>query len=77
MFPTSYFIQEFIVAVEFPNSVLCLYEMASLYELSGLSKEGLYNEAWAFCTLSQEILSVSKFKDKARLVYYDGNIPYF
>ena len=31
--------QEYIVAVEFPNSVLCLHEMASQDYLSGLSRE--------------------------------------
>lgn len=59
--------------MEFPNAVLCLHEMASLNEISGLSGEGLYNEAWAFCVLAEQVLSVSKFKDKARLVYFDGN----
>ena len=64
--------QEYIVAVEFPNSVLCLHEMASQDYLSGLSREKLFHEAWAFCELSKQILSVSKFRDKARLVYFDG-----
>ena len=69
----SLFIQEFIVPVEFPNPVLCLHEMASLGELSGLSRKELHHEAWAFSNLTQRILDVSKCKGKAILIYFDGN----
>lgn len=63
--------QEFIVPVEFPNAVLCLHEMASLGELSGLSRKELHHEAWAFSYLTQRILDVSKCKGKAILIYFD------
>lgn len=61
------------MAVEYPNAVLCLKEMAEMSMLSGLSEEHLHDEAWKFKELAQNIIDTTEsVKNKAKLLYYDG-----
>ncbi|KAL4220524.1 hypothetical protein ACF0H5_020922 [Mactra antiquata] len=66
--------REVVVAVEYPNAVLCLQEMSELHPLSGLSNTELHHEAWKFKELAQNIIdNTPSVSNKAKLIYYDDS----
>ncbi|XP_060594649.1 uncharacterized protein LOC132749004 [Ruditapes philippinarum] len=64
----------YIVAVEYPNAVLCLKEMSEMSFVSGLEQQHLHDEAWKFKELAQNIIDTTpSVQNKAKLLYYDDS----
>ncbi|XP_052784042.1 uncharacterized protein LOC128219915 isoform X2 [Mya arenaria] len=65
-------LKEYIIAVEYPNAVVCLREMSELTHLSGLDTKQLPVEAYRFKELAQKIIDNNPdIASHARMIYYD------